>query len=255
MHLTMDYKDPRQADFDELAREINGKDLKTGKQLATFATLTDDGINDVGRLDLRGELYGQRATSEAPRWRCRSSEKRSDRDGLLSELVVELAVNRRISTIVRRPISMEIAWDPKRPGITWNGAKWVGDVPDYPPTMSPHDPKAWLPFIMNGEGTGASSRIRCVDGPFPEHYEPMESPVQERSPSESFKIIRSCFFTIKQGGPQSLWDERQLSDYRNDVSSDRARALSDAASAIARRSCNPNRSSRCRRVSRREGHR
>src|SRR5438034_45153 len=34
------------------------------------------------------------------------------------------------------------AWDPKRPGITWNGSKWVGDVPDYPPTMDPHDPRS-----------------------------------------------------------------------------------------------------------------
>jgi formate dehydrogenase major subunit len=68
-------------------------------------------------------------------------------------------------------------WDPKRPGIKWNGTMWVGDVPDYPPTMSPHDPKAWLPFIMNGEGTGRLFSDSLVDGPFPEHYEPVESPV------------------------------------------------------------------------------
>jgi formate dehydrogenase major subunit len=68
-------------------------------------------------------------------------------------------------------------WDPKRPGIHWNGAAWVGDVPDYPPTMNPADPAAWLPFIMNGEGTGRLFSSSMADGPFPEHYEPVESPI------------------------------------------------------------------------------
>src|SRR5438477_554211 len=68
-------------------------------------------------------------------------------------------------------------WDSKRPGIQWNGTAWVGDVPDYPPTMNPADPAAWLPFIMNGEGTGRLFSSSMVDGPFPEHYEPMESPI------------------------------------------------------------------------------
>jgi formate dehydrogenase major subunit len=68
-------------------------------------------------------------------------------------------------------------WDPKRPGIKWNGSKWVGDVPDYPPKMSPHDPGAWLPFIMNGEGVGRLFSSTMVDGPIPEHYEPVESPI------------------------------------------------------------------------------
>jgi formate dehydrogenase major subunit len=69
-------------------------------------------------------------------------------------------------------------WDPKRPGIVWNGAMWVGDVPDYPPTMSPDDPDAWLPFIMTGEGVGRIYSSTLVDGPLAEHYEPMESPVK-----------------------------------------------------------------------------
>src|SRR5439155_495242 len=43
-------------------------------------------------------------------------------------------------------------WDAKRPGIQWDGSRWQGDVPDYPATMDPKDPAAWLPLIMNGEG-------------------------------------------------------------------------------------------------------
>src|SRR5256712_7031558 len=43
--------------------------------------------------------------------------------------------------------------------------------------MNPHDPNACLPFIMNGEGVGRLFSTGMVDGPFPEHYEPIESPV------------------------------------------------------------------------------
>ena len=74
-------------------------------------------------------------------------------------------------------------WDTTRPGIKWDTAqaKWVGDVPDYPPTgptSDPKSPKAWLPFIMNGEGVGRLFSTSMVDGPLPEHYEPMESPIK-----------------------------------------------------------------------------
>ena len=72
-------------------------------------------------------------------------------------------------------------WDATRPGIKWNGEKWVGDVPDYPasgPTADPKSKTSWLPFIMTGEGVGRLFSSSMADGPFPEHYEPMESPVQ-----------------------------------------------------------------------------
>src|SRR5258705_13221232 len=55
-------------------------------------------------------------------------------------------------------------WDRTRPGIAWDQAqqKWVGDVPDYPPTMDPKSPKAWGPFIMTGEGTARQiGRAAC----------------------------------------------------------------------------------------------
>src|SRR5437762_1952337 len=68
-------------------------------------------------------------------------------------------------------------WDSKRPGIQWNGTTWTGDVPDYPATMNPEDPASWLPFIMNGEGVGRLFSNSMLDGPFPEHYEPVEAPI------------------------------------------------------------------------------
>jgi len=74
--------------------------------------------------------------------------------------------------------------------------KWVGyDVPDFPDTKAPTtkaDPtKTGLsahsgtdPFIMQSDGRGwllASSG--CKDGPLPEHYEPLESPVENQMSS------------------------------------------------------------------------
>src|SRR5438874_986150 len=68
-------------------------------------------------------------------------------------------------------------WDPTRPGIRWNGTAWVGDVPDFPTTSPPSEGTG--SFIMTGEGVGRlfAPGTLTNDGPFPEHYEPMESPV------------------------------------------------------------------------------
>jgi formate dehydrogenase major subunit len=178
MAMTMDYKDPHKPDFEELAKEINGKDLKTGKQIATFAVLKDDGSTSAGDW-----IYAGSFTEKGNQMKRRngvSDPAKNDPTGMgfYPGWSWSWPVNRRV---LYNRASADLngnPWDPKRPGIKWNGTKWVGDVPDYPPTMSPHDPKAWLPFIMNPEGTGRLFSNILVDGPLPEHYEPMESPVK-----------------------------------------------------------------------------
>ena len=42
----------------------------------------------------------------------------------------------------------------------------------------PANPASPLPFIMTGEGTGRLFSNGVADGPFPEHYEPIESPIE-----------------------------------------------------------------------------
>jgi formate dehydrogenase major subunit len=178
LHVTMDYKDPRKPDFDELAKEINGKDLKTGKQLATFIKLKDDGSTSAGDWIYTGS-YTEKGNQMKRRNGVQDPAKNDPTGmGFYPEWAWSWPLNRRV---MYNRASADLdgnPWDPKRPGIKWNGTKWVGDVPDYPPMMSPHDPKAWLPFIMNPEGTGRLFSNTLVDGPLPEHYEPMESPVQ-----------------------------------------------------------------------------
>src|SRR5437870_2523442 len=41
MALTLDYKDPKKPDLDEIAKEINGKNLANGSQMTSFALLKD----------------------------------------------------------------------------------------------------------------------------------------------------------------------------------------------------------------------
>jgi len=71
-------------------------------------------------------------------------------------------------------------WDSDRRQVWWNEAQktWQGaDVPDFKPDSAPKDHMG--PFIMNPEGVGRLfvPLAGMADGPFPEHYEPFESPV------------------------------------------------------------------------------
>ena len=67
-------------------------------------------------------------------------------------------------------------WDSKRMLIQWNGSKWVGnDIPDF--NTAPPGSKTG-PFIMQPEGLGRLFALnKLAEGPFPEHYEPMETPL------------------------------------------------------------------------------
>src|SRR5262249_18503431 len=66
-------------------------------------------------------------------------------------------------------------WDARRPGIAWNGSKWVGDVPDFKPDSPPGQFGA---FIMVPEGVGRLYSPFLPDGPFPGPHEPKEAPIE-----------------------------------------------------------------------------
>jgi formate dehydrogenase major subunit len=176
--LAMAYKDPLKPTLDEIAQEVNGKDLTSGKRVATFAALKDDGSTASGNWIYAGS-YGPKGNFARRRDGVQDPAKNDPTGmGFYPNWAFSWPVNRRVLYNRASADLQGHAWDPKRPGIVWNGSKWVGDVPDYPPTMSPDDPKAWLPFIMTGEGVGRIFSSSLVDGPFAEHYEPMESPVK-----------------------------------------------------------------------------
>ena len=82
-------------------------------------------------------------------------------------------------------------WDAKRMLIQWNGSKWVGnDIPDF--NTAPPGSKTG-PFIMQPEGLGRLFALnKLAEGPFPEHYEPMETPLAPTRCTRTWSPARWC---------------------------------------------------------------
>ncbi len=179
MDLTFDYKDPRKPQLEEIAKEVNGKDLKTGQQMASFKDLTDDGTTTSGNW-----IYVGSFTEDGNQMKNRQGVQDPNTNdptgmGFYPNWAWSWPANRRVLYNRASADPAGKPWDPSRPGIKWDAAQmlWVGDVPDYPPDADPKDPASPLPFIMTGEGTGRLFSNGLADGPFPEHYEPVESPI------------------------------------------------------------------------------
>src|SRR6266700_2966724 len=129
LHLTFDYKDPSKPELDEIAKEINGKDLSTGKQMTSFANLKDDGTTTTGDwiytgsyLD-SGNLMKRRSGIQDP--------QANDPTGMgfYPGWAWSWPLNRRV---MYNRASADLdgkAWDPARPVITCNASRSSGDVP------------------------------------------------------------------------------------------------------------------------------
>lgn len=78
-------------------------------------------------------------------------------------------------------------YNPKRNILEWKGDKWVGDVPDGPCPPQADKEKGKYPFIMHKDGLGALFGPGMAEGPFPEHYDPLEGPL-EQNPMSSQRI-------------------------------------------------------------------
>ena len=182
MATTFKYRNPMKPELDEIAQEVNGFDLTTGKRMATFAALKDDGTTTAGDWIYTGS-YPPSGNLMQRKLGVQDVAKNDPTGmGFFPNWAWSWPLNRRV---MYNRASADLAgdpWDASRPAIKWDSvqAKWVGDVPDYPPTMKPYtqDPTSWLPFIMTGEGVGRLFSSSMADGPFPEHYEPMESPIK-----------------------------------------------------------------------------
>jgi len=172
LNLRWDYSNPGNPSLDEIAEEINGFDLTTGKRLTGFAACKDDGTTSCGDWIYSG--------SYPPEGNLMQRRGTTDPTGLgyFHDWAWSWPLNRRILYNRASADAAGLPWDPERPGIRWNGTTWVGDVPDFAATSAPSEGKG--AFIMTGEGVGRLFAPGSLtnDGPFPEHYEPMESPVR-----------------------------------------------------------------------------
>jgi formate dehydrogenase major subunit len=186
LNLAWNYTLPENPSLSDVAKELNGRavvdftdkasgqTIKAGQQLAGFAFLQDDGSTlcgdwlFCGSWTEAGALTQRRGTDDPsglgiyPNWAWSWPMNR------------RVLYNRASCDLTGKP------WDPDRRQIWWNEAqkRWVGnDVADFKADSPPKDHMG--PFIMNPEGTGRLfvPLAGMADGPFPEHYEPFESPM------------------------------------------------------------------------------
>ncbi|HEU4434144.1 MAG TPA: formate dehydrogenase-N subunit alpha [Pyrinomonadaceae bacterium] len=187
LNLTWPYTTPLTPSLSELAKEINGRALadltdplqpgvtiKAGQQVPGFAWLRDDGTTACGNW-----LYSGSWTEAGAMSQRRNTDDPSGL-GVYPNWAWSWPANRRV---MYNRASCDLSgkpWDPERRQVWWNEAqqRWVGnDVPDFKVDSKPSDHMG--PFIMNPEGVGRifAPLAAFADGPFPEHYEPVESPI------------------------------------------------------------------------------
>jgi formate dehydrogenase major subunit len=185
VNLSWPYYNPNSPTPEELAREYSGKALKdltdpkdrgkvtrkAGEQLAGFAELRNDGTTASGCWIFCG-AWGPTGNMMARR-------DNSDPTGLGETLNWAFAwpANRRVLYNRASCDPNGKPYNPERKLVYWNGTTWVGaDVPDFKVDEDPT--RGMGPFIMNAEGVARFfARTFMADGPFPEHYEPFETPL------------------------------------------------------------------------------
>ncbi|HKU25707.1 MAG TPA: formate dehydrogenase-N subunit alpha [Candidatus Sulfotelmatobacter sp.] len=216
LQVSWAYSDPYNPSLSELAKEISGRalkditdektgtSLKAGQQLPGFAMLRDDGSTLCGMW-----LYCGSWTEAGAQMQRRGTEDPSGL-GIYPNWAWSWPANRRV---MYNRASCDLngkPWDPDRAQVWWSetSQKWVGnDVPDFKADSSPKDHMG--PFIMNPEGVGRifGPLAAFADGPFPEHYEPLESPIpnplhpqQSTNPVvKKFKTALDKYATPDQG--------------------------------------------------------
>ncbi|HYF00432.1 MAG TPA: formate dehydrogenase-N subunit alpha [Planctomycetota bacterium] len=169
LRLDWSYKNPWVPSLEEVAHEINGRDLATGRRLSGFAELKADGTTSCGNWLYCGSF------PEAGNLMARRDSKDPSGLGRHENWAWNWPMNRRVLYNRAGADAEGRPWDPARAGIEWTGAAWAGDVPDLKADAPPGTMDA---FIMLPEGVAKLWAPDFADGPFPEHYEAAEHPVE-----------------------------------------------------------------------------
>ncbi len=219
--LTWEYGD-KEPDMLQVLKEMNGfalKDItdkdgkvvyKKGDPLSTFVHLTDDGSTCSGIWIYTGVTVNDAEGKLVNRANLR--KKADEKDYLAHGWGFAWPANRRIlynrsaADPSGKPWSEKkklIWWDAEAPGASPDKkGKWVGmDVPDFNAFLAPEAKGGDNAYIMRADGKGAFFGP-LADGPFPEHYEPIESPIKN-------------LLSKQQNNPVAkIW---QVPDHRNDL--------------------------------------
>ncbi len=197
-NLKWDYATDGAYDPHKVAKEINGyfvkdvtikdKTFKKGTLVPSFAFLQADGSTSSGNW-----LYCNSYTEKGNMSARRGQEDAVNNIGLFPEFAWCWPVNRRIIYNRASVDAKGVPWDRKDWVVYFKGEekdgkyvsrKWLGDIPDggWYPMQNPDGSwreDAKYPFIMRKHGHAQIFGPGLADGPFPEHYEPLECPVEK----------------------------------------------------------------------------
>jgi len=213
LNLHWDYGDPPSSE--RVAQEIGGywtRDVvddkgtvlgEKGQQLKSFAELRADGATACGSWIYAG--YMTNADDGEGRV-MPAAQRRGSKDpggmgiypfwGYTWPVGRHIIYNRASADLEGKP------WSPEKALIWWDEAKksWVGyDVPDFGKTKAPSDVDGDSPFIMRPDLKGGLFAA-LNEGPFPEHYEPVESPV------------RNLISSVQTNPVIKIWDTQRGSE-------------------------------------------
>ncbi len=199
VNLKWDYLDSKgHFDVIKVAKRINGvfledtviedkakktkTEFKKGQLVPGFGNLQADGKTACGNWIISGSYTADGIN----KMQARGKEDPTGL-GLFPNWSYAWPVNRRI---LYNRASCDVngkPYNPKRKLLEWTGDKWVGDVPDGPWPPQADKQKGKYPFIMQKDGLGALFGPGMAEGPFPEHYEPLEGPL-EKNPLSSQRM-------------------------------------------------------------------
>ncbi len=189
--LEWEVGDADEPDAHVVAKDINGRFLedkviggqrfRKGDQVPSFALLQEDGSTSSGNW-----LYASSYTNDGNMMARRErSSPEEDPIALHSSWAWCWPVNRRILYNRASCDGQGRPWAPRKAVVEydWEKGAWKGDVPDggWPPLRKRDgelNPAGRRAFIMLPDGQANLFSPGLTDGPFPEHYEPLESPTK-----------------------------------------------------------------------------
>ena len=201
-------------DITKVATSINGqflkdvtienKTFKKGDIVPDFTYLLDDGSTSCGNW-----LYSGSFSEDENKMKKRNN-KDSSNIGLYPDWAWAWPLNRRILYNRASVDAYGQPLDETRVVIKWEDGKWIGDIPDgnYPPLKNKDgsENKGFKNvFIMTKEGVGNIFVNNLLDGPFPEHYEPIESPLSFNPiPNNKYRYNPVVHLPVANGSPISF---------------------------------------------------
>jgi formate dehydrogenase-N alpha subunit len=191
LNLNWDYGD--EIDIAKVCKEINGYNTNTGDYVTNFTELADDGSTACGCWIFSGYYNSD---NDPP---CKRRTRETEGIGTNANWSFAWPLNRRI--IYNRCSSDPSGrpWNPDIPLLWYENGEWKrNDVPDFNANVPPEN-TARGPFIMNPELQARFFAPGMAEGPFPEHYEPWESPVDNAMSSIQYNPAITVWYPDAHG--------------------------------------------------------